>query len=681
MVSVYTVSDTCKKCYSCVRSCPTKAIQVKGGQAEIIDEFCISCGWCVTACSQGAKRVRSSLDEVRALLAGPGKTWALLAPSFPAAFLDTPPERLVGALQAAGFAGVFEVAFGADLVSYEYYRRFRQVVEKSPDDFLISSPCPSVVQYVEKMLPELIGHLAPVVSPMEATARVVRARVDPRAKLVFIGPCVAKKVEGVRDGVVDAVLTFEELVELFSAAGVAPAQAAPSAFCPPHANLGRIYPVTGGLLKAASIDADILESPVYVVEGPERVMDMLHVLSHRVRTGQRVSYRLFDLLFCEGCIGGPSMVNDLTFYERKKYVVQYMQRKPMARDIEEWAEDHAEYLTIDLSTRFHPVTRQAVEAPEEEIRRILAQTGKLAPEDELNCGACGYPSCRAKALAVYRGKAEVEMCLPYLIARVESAMKDLTANQARLIQAEKLASMGQMAAGIAHEINNPLGVVLMYSHLLKEELPEGAPGRADADRIIAEAERTQKIVRGILNFAREEKVERRPTDINALLTDSVSGIVGTSQNGEIRVQWDLDERLAPQNVDAGQLRQVFDNIVKNAREAMPGGGTLRVSTEDGEEEFTVRIADSGPGIPEENLPKMFSPFFTTKKVGKGTGLGLSVCYGIVKMHGGSIQASNNPEGGACFTVRIRRVVAAAHGPGGTQAAVSKEDGLGSSTHR
>jgi signal transduction histidine kinase len=304
------------------------------------------------------------------------------------------------------------------------------------------------------------------------------------------------------------------------------------------------------------------------------------------------------------------------------------------------------------------VTREEVAVPEEEIRRILARTGKNSPADELDCGACGYPSCREKAIAVSRGKAEVEMCLPYLIARVETAMKDLRANQARLIQAEKLASMGQMAAGIAHEINNPLGVVLMYAHLLKDELPEDAPGRADAERVIAEAERTQKIVRGILNFAREEKVERAPTDINQLLRDTVSGILGTSQNGKIRVEWSLDERLAPQSVDAGQLRQVFDNIVKNAREAMPEGGLLRIATEGGEGEFTVRIADSGAGIPEENLPRMFSPFFTTKKVGKGTGLGLSVCYGIVKMHGGTIQASNNPEGGACFTVCIRRHVAA-----------------------
>jgi two-component system NtrC family sensor kinase len=659
MVSVYTVGEICKKCYSCVRSCPTKALQVKGGQAEIIEEFCISCGWCVNVCSQHAKRVRSSLDDVRGMLAGPGRTYALLAPSFPAAFLNTAPGRLVGALKAAGFADVFEVAFGADLVSYEYNRRFRAIVDRAPEDFLISSPCPAVVQYVERVVPELAPHLAPVVSPMEATARVVRSKVDPEAKLVFIGPCVAKKVEGWRSGAVQAVLTFGELEELFAEKGIAAAHAAPADFHPPRANLGRIYPVTGGLLKAASIDADILESPVYVVEGAERVMDILGVLSHRVRTGLRVNYRLFDLLFCEGCIGGPVMMNDLTFYERKKYVVQYMASRPFSRNIEEWAEEHAEYLDVDLSTAFHPVVREQVAAPEEEIRRILAQTGKLKHEDELNCGACGYPSCREKALAVSRGKAEVEMCLPYLIARVETAMKDLKENQARLIQAEKLASMGQMAAGIAHEINNPLGVVLMYAHLLQDELPAGAQGWRDAERVIAEAERTQKIVRGILNFARQEKVERRPTDISDLVRASVSGILGTSQNGEIRVEFSIDERLAPQNVDAGQLRQVFDNLVKNAREAMPNGGTLRVSIEDGGEEFTVRIADTGSGIPEENLPKMFSPFFTTKKVGKGTGLGLSVCYGIVKMHGGTIQASNNPEGGACFTVRIRHVMTAA----------------------
>jgi signal transduction histidine kinase/Fe-S-cluster-containing hydrogenase component 2 len=671
MVSVYTVGEICKKCYSCVRSCPTKALLVRGGQADIIEDFCISCGYCVNVCSQGAKRVVSSLPAVREILAGPGATYALLAPSFPAAFLDLPPERLVGALHAAGFDGVYEVAFGADLVAQEYARRFHELLDRSSEDFLISTPCPAVVQYVEKVLPELAPHLAGIASPMEAMARVVRQKLcgqgeKARAKLVFIGPCVAKKVEAWRSGEVDAVLTFAELAELWSDAGMDPSTAAPADFLPPHANLGRIYPVTGGLLKAAAIDADILESPVYVVEGAERVMDILRVLSQRVRTGQKVNYRLFDLLFCEGCIGGPVMVNDLTFFERKKYVVRYMAERPIMRDVEEWAEQNRDYLAVDLSTTFQPVIREEVAAPEEEIRRILSLTGKNSPSDELNCGACGYASCRAKALAVFRGKAEVEMCLPYLIARVEKAMKDLTTNQARLIQAEKLASMGQMAAGIAHEINNPLGVVLMYSHLLKEELADASRPQEDVDRIIAEAERTRGIVRGILNFAREEKVERSPTDINALLTRAAEGILATSPEGKFRVEFRLDPALGPQMVDGGQLRQVFDNLLKNAGEAMPGGGTIRVATEDGEGEFTVTVSDTGAGIPEENLPKMFSPFFTTKKVGKGTGLGLSVCYGIVKMHGGTIQAANLPEGGACFTVRIRHFMPASAAVGVSQ---------------
>ena len=684
MVSVYTVGEICKKCYSCVRSCPTKALQVRGGQAEIIEDFCISCGYCVNVCSQGAKRVTSSLGGVKAILRGPGKKYALLAPSFPAAFLNLPPGRLVGALREAGFDGVFEVAFGADLVSYRYFKTFHELLEKNPNDFLISTPCPAVVQYVEKMLPELTPHLAAIVSPMEATARLVRQKIDPEAKVVFIGPCVAKKVEAWRSGEVDAVLTFSELVDLFADSAIDPRSAAPVDFLPPHANLGRIYPVTGGLLKAAAIDDDLLESPVYVVEGQDRVMEILRVLSDRVKSGEGTTYRLFDLLFCEGCIGGPVMVNDLTFYERKKYIVEYLRDRPCTRDIEEWAAQHADYLDIDLAKTFHPVTREELPAPEAEIRRILALTGKNTPADELNCGACGYPSCRQKAEAVYRGKAEVEMCLPYLISRIEKAMKDLTENQARLIQAEKLASMGQMAAGIAHEINNPLGVVLMYSHLLKDELEDAnaaasaadgaAKSREDLDRIIAEAERTRTIVRGILNFAREEKVERAPTDINALVQSSANEILGTSPNGKIRIEFALDPSLPLEQVDGGQLRQVFDNLLKNAVEAMPGGGLIHVSTESGDGEFVVTVSDTGPGIPEENLPKLFSPFFTTKKVGKGTGLGLSVCYGIVKMHGGTIQAANNPTGGACFTVRIRRHA-------GSARRVTKEEGRGADTDR
>jgi two-component system NtrC family sensor kinase len=676
-VSVFTAGEACRKCYSCVRSCPTKAIVVRAGQADIDPARCISCGQCVLVCSQSAKRVRSSLDEVRGLLASGRPCHAMIAPSFPAAFIDLEPGRLVGAVAACGFRSVHEVAFGADLVSHAFRQKYGSLTAEEP--FVISTPCPAVVSCVEKIYPELVPYLANVSSPMEAMGRVIRrlarggtarsgtardgtapsggADADPA--VVFVGPCVGKKDEARRtSSSVDAVLTFDELAELFAASGVDPAAAKPRPFDPPTAGLGRIYPVTGGLLKSAGIESDVLESPVLIAEGSDRVMEVLDVLGRLVREGKPVRTRVFDLLFCDGCIAGPAMPNDLSFYERKKYVVSYIDREPRYLGAAEWAAANRQWLDLDLSVSFTPMPVSEPPVPEDEIRAILARTGKVKPEDELNCRACGYASCRDKAIAVYRGIAEVEMCLPYLISRLEDAIANIKENQDRLIQAEKLASMGQMAAGIAHELNNPLGVVLMYAHLLLEELGEGSPPKAreDAERIATEAGRTRSIVQGILNFAREEKVERRPTDINALLRETLAGARSLDDDGKIRIETDFDTAMPTYRVDPRQLRQVFDNVIRNAIEVMPTGGILGVTSHGLAGAFTVQVTDTGPGIPDDLLPKLFMPFVTTKPVGRGTGLGLSVCYGIVKMHGGSIAASNRPGGGACFEITIREPV-------------------------
>lgn len=651
MLAVTTVGEVCKKCYSCVRACPTKAIEVHSGQAQIVEDRCISCGFCVVACTQGAKRVRSSIAEVEELLGG-GRAVAMLAPSFPAAYLDYAPGQVISGLRAAGFGAVYEVAFGADLVSVEYRRRFAALDRQDPQHYLIASPCPAVVSYVEKCFPTLVEHLAPVMSPMEAMAAVIRRRLAPEAKIVFVGPCIAKKDEMGRLGLVDAVLTFPELAEIWQRKGVSPDTLDPTEPDEPLGNLGRLYPVTGGLLKASGIDADLLESPVYVVEGRDRVTDILEVLASRKQSGEGVVNKLFDLLFCEGCIAGPAYPNELTFYERRRFIVGYTRnRQRMSTD--EWRERNRAYLDVDVSKSFRAAGEQEELPSEEQIRAILAKTNKLRKEDELNCRACGYRSCREKAIAVHRGIAEVEMCLPYLISRLESSVRDLTDNQHRLVQAEKLASMGQMAAGIAHELNNPLGVVLMYSHLLRDELEAHTRAADDADKIVAEAERTRTIVRGILNFAREEKLERSPTDVNALIRTSAEQLRTLDPEGRVRVDLDLDPGLPLKLVDPTQLKQVFDNILKNAVEVMPDGGSVTVSSRDGEGEFSVSIRDTGPGIPADMLDQIFVPFTTTKPVGKGTGLGLSVCYGIVKMHGGSITAGNNPEGGACFAIKIR----------------------------
>jgi C4-dicarboxylate-specific signal transduction histidine kinase len=240
--------------------------------------------------------------------------------------------------------------------------------------------------------------------------------------------------------------------------------------------------------------------------------------------------------------------------------------------------------------------------PEDEIRAILARTGKRQASDELNCRACGYESCRDKAIAVYHGIAEVDMCLPYMISRLETSIIDLKESQTRLIQAEKLASMGQMAAGIAHELNNPLGVVLMYSHLLMGQIKTNLDEHSleDVERIVHEAERARSIVQGILNFSRENRLELQSTDINDLIRQAARDAASMELAATISIELGLDDSLKAQNVDPSQLRQVLDNLLKNAVEAIVDGGTIRIESERLESEFRISVSDNGPGIPGRN---------------------------------------------------------------------------------
>jgi two-component system, NtrC family, sensor kinase len=267
------------------------------------------------------------------------------------------PPQLVGALAACGFQKVYEVAFGADLVAYEYSRRYRNL-EADSGGFLISSPCPVVVSYVEKICPELTAHLAKVVSPMEAMALVIRKRLCPagtvQPSIVFIGPCVAKKDEARRLGLVDEVLSFEELDTLFSLHNIDPGTAQSRDFDPPRANLGRLYPVPGGLLKAAGVDNDLLDSAVSVEEGSGRVADLLRELAHSKRTGRPIATQLFDLLFCEGCIDGPALEKNLTLYDRKKAIVSYIKAGGVITELSIGPRSHSGFLDLDLRKEFTP---------------------------------------------------------------------------------------------------------------------------------------------------------------------------------------------------------------------------------------------------------------------------------------------------------------------------------------
>ncbi|WP_258359979.1 sigma 54-interacting transcriptional regulator [Moorella sulfitireducens] len=410
MEIVKTITGKCRMCYACIRNCPVKAIKVIEGQARVVPELCIACGHCIQVCAQQAKLVEREIARVEQFLAS-GRTIACLAPSFVAEFHPAWPGQVVAALKQMGFVGVYEVAFGAHLVTLEYRRYLQEAGERQG---LISTPCPAVVNLVSKYYPRLLPQLVPVVSPMIALGRYLKTKLGPDNRLVFIGPCVAKKGEAMDEevaGAIDAVLTFPELKEMFAARHIDLSACGNLDFDSEPGYLGRLYPVGGGLLRSAGIDADILANQVMVVEGREDCLEFLKA----VNEGKMVP-RMVDMLFCKGCINGPMQENKFSSFRRRKIVAEFTrqgleQAKPQSLNLE----------GLNLRREFHDKTVFFPRPSEADIRSILAELGKLTPEDELNCGACGYPSCREKAIAVYHGLAENRMCLPYLIAQLEKS--------------------------------------------------------------------------------------------------------------------------------------------------------------------------------------------------------------------------------------------------------------------
>ena len=648
---VETIGERCKRCYHCVRHCPAKAIRVVGGQATVVEERCIGCGNCFRVCAQNAKQIRSSIEIVESFLGGTGEVIAALAPSFPAAFHPVRPGQVVAACRVLGFTRVIEVAFGADLVA----RRYRQLVALSPMPRVIASPCPALVSYIEKFHPALVPLLAPVVSPIIALGRVLKQKHWPEARVVFIGPCTAKKLEidvPELEGAVDAALTFAELRDMLFHRDVELETSLDSEPDEPRAGLGQVFPVTGGLLKTAALQQDVLDNRILVTEGMERVQRLLK----EVEKGH-VEAEFLDLLFCEGCIGGPVMTTDSGDFSRKEVVTDYVKSAPK-RSPEEYEAFLSTYDDVDLSRTFHAQPIEAPQPTEEQIREVLARVNKFTVVDELNCGACGYETCRDKAVAVCQGLAEVEMCLPYLIEETQKALEEiknsnaqLATTQERLVQAEKLAAVGQLAAGVAHQVNNPLSTVLLYSHLVLRQLQASDPRRDDLEVVVAEANRCKNIVWALLNFARQDRLHLTQFGLGELL----DGLLDDEKikGSDIAVVRDYAPELPLLQADADQLVQAFGNITDNALDALDGHGTLtvRIYMKD-EHTMAVEFGDTGPGIEESALPHLFDPFFTTKPMGQGTGLGLAIARGIIKMHHGDIVAANGPSGGAQFTVTL-----------------------------
>lgn len=655
--TIETVPERCRLCYTCVRECPAKAIRIIDGQARVLHERCIGCGNCVRVCSQNAKQVVSSISQVRELIADAGETVAIVAPSFPAEFVEWNYLQLVGALRALGFSRVCEVAFGADLVA----RAFRKLLQHDDGKRYIATSCPAVVFFVEKYHPDLVDALAPIVSPMVAAARVVRHIHGNDTRVVFVGPCTAKKGEQADDslaGETDAVLTFSELRDMMKDADLQPNGVAPAEFDPPFARMGALFPLCDGMLEAANINDDIITGEVVAAYGRKDFVEAIKEFE-----GGDLDVRLLETLACDGCIMGAGMTTKAPRFSRHARVRQYVQGRINALPRAQWENDMARCACVDLSRKYKAKDQRLDIPNRDTVSMILARMGKKTPEDELNCGACGYETCREHAIAIYKGLAENEMCLPYTIAELQGAVVELERShtqlantQEALMHSEKLASMGQLAAGIAHEVNNPLGVILMYSHMLRDSCKTADKQHDDADMIATQADRCKKIVSGLLHFARQNKVLKQPVDLKTLVERALN-TVARPDNIKTEKRFSTDDTTV--EIDGDQIMQVLTNLMSNAYAAMAQGGTLTIAIRNGAANVQLLVSDTGVGIPEENRGKIFEPFFTTKQLGKGTGLGLSVTYGIIKMHNGAIAVESNTDPqagpvGTTFTVTLPR---------------------------
>lgn len=388
--------SNCKNCYKCIRHCPVKAIRFSGNQAHIIGDECILCGHCFVVCPQNAKEIVNETEKVRVLLQS-YPVYVSLAPSFIANYEGVGINAMRTALKKLGFADVEETALGATVVKNEYDRLLRE--EKR--DIVISSCCHTINLLIQKYFPKELPYLADVLSPMQAHCADLKRR-HPGAKTVFIGPCVAKKDEAAHyDGIVDAVLTYEELTEWLNHEGVVLEKEMDSQ----QESRARFFPTTGGILKTMNLDA-----PGYrymAIDGIENCISALKDIENG-----NIHHAFIEMSSCVGsCVGGPVM---------EKYhpspVREYIAVAEYAGDKDFVVEQPD---SNDLRKHFSLIERENKMPSEYEINAALRQMGKMSKRDELNCGSCGYNTCREKAIAICQGKAEASMCLPYLQKKAE----------------------------------------------------------------------------------------------------------------------------------------------------------------------------------------------------------------------------------------------------------------------
>jgi len=391
--------SNCKNCYKCIRHCPVKAIRFSGNQAHIIGNECILCGQCFVVCPQNAKEIVDETEKAKVLLQSGDPVIVSLAPSFIANYEGVGINAMRKALKQLGFYDVEETAIGATIVKTEYER----MLKEDERDVIITSCCHSINLLIQKHYPQALEYLADVVSPMQAHCKDIKSRF-PNAKTVFIGPCVAKKDEAEHyEGIVDAVLTFEELTEWFKAENIELEKEMDNDIC----SRARFFPTTGGILKTMAQDI-----PGYTYLALDGVENCIAALKDII--DGKIHKCFIEMSACVGsCVGGPVMEK----YHRSSAVKDYIAVSGYAgtKDFEV-----SQPKANELKKNFGYIELRSQMPSDMEIQNVLRQMGKFKPSQELNCGSCGYNTCREKAIAILQGKAEISMCLPFLKDKAES---------------------------------------------------------------------------------------------------------------------------------------------------------------------------------------------------------------------------------------------------------------------
>ena len=417
----------CKNCYKCLRSCPVKAIKFKNEQAEIVEERCISCGHCLAICPQNARNIISDLSQVKKAIADGKRVIGSIAPSF-AGFFRGEEGKVIAALKNMGFYEIEETAVGAEIVT-ELYKDY---INKNSKENYITTCCPSANYLIEKYFPKLIPYIIPIVTPMTAHGKVLKNIYGKDSFTVFIGPCVAKKVEAdsysKEKGSIDAVLTFEEIEKWIEEENIDIGDLAEEKLIGRAFKTGRGYPMHGGIINAIGNLANLNSFDKLSVSGMEECIELLESMEKG-----NLKQVLVEISACKGsCIGGPNRIRDRKgYFERLRGVKDYIEKR------ESYLKESKEIINIPEDIDFHTEFKDKGilnnKPSEEELEKIMRTMGKYSLEDELNCGVCGYDTCREKAKAIYNGMAEVTMCLHYMRSKAENITNVIFENTATCI--------------------------------------------------------------------------------------------------------------------------------------------------------------------------------------------------------------------------------------------------------